>query len=163
MAVKTKSCCFPHAGGDVSVKRSSTCSSTTFSPRRWGCFSSNVHTDDRDRVFPTQVGMFLATPGRASLIPSFPHAGGDVSVKAVAGGNSPIVFPTQVGMFPMLEHERRTLKGFPHAGGDVSVEAWATAFWLRFSPRRWGCFQGNIFDDPRYQVFPTQVGMFPWL
>ena len=59
MAVKTKSCCFPHAGGDV---------------------SSNVteHYTHKD-VFPTQVGMFLAERLRSLLNRGFPHAGGDVS------------------------------------------------------------------------------------
>lgn len=42
MAVKTKSCCFPHAGGDVS--------------------KGLRHNDEGGFVFPTQVGMFPVLP-----------------------------------------------------------------------------------------------------
>ena len=70
------------------------------------------------------------------------------------------VFPTQVGMFlrPVVRIE--LVGGFPHAGGDVSFSVNVVFEPSKFSPRRWGCFQGDgpAFDRP--EVFPTQVGMF---
>ena len=50
---------FPHAGGDVSHKPYSPLLSVSFSPRRWGCFHHGFNVMGRERVFPTQVGMFL--------------------------------------------------------------------------------------------------------
>ncbi len=161
MAVKTKSCCFPHAGGDVSGIASNALGFVEFSPRRWGCFYLADCLLDGEEVFPTQVGMFpsclrgLVQPWR------FPHAGGDVSptsdFRASRSSFSPrrwgcfqknlievngiLVFPTQVGMF----------LNFP-LSFIVSRE---------FSPRRWGCFHNQHSSVVRLPVFPTQVGMFP--
>ncbi len=160
MAVKTKSCCFPHAGGDVSGIASNALGFVEFSPRRWGCFYLADCLLDGEEVFPTQVGMFpsclrgLVQPWR------FPHAGGDVSptsdFRASRSSFSPrrwgcfqknlievngiLVFPTQVGMF----------LNFP-LSFIVSRE---------FSPRRWGCFHGCKTLGYWVTVFPTQVGMF---
>ena len=50
---------FPHAGGDVSPTSDFRASRSSFSPRRWGCFS----------IFRFH----------SSYLVSFPHAGGDVS------------------------------------------------------------------------------------
>ena len=180
MAVKTTSCCFPHAGGDVSVDLRECEKEFTFSPRRWGCFRCRVGGNVVETVFPTQVGMFptICHPFRFTL--SFPHAGGDVSpmsfrlsalrsfsprrwgcfffVTATVGGFT--VFPTQVGMFlkylAMVQEGRR----FPHAGGDVSKKLPFTDWMLEFSPRRWGCFRYLTCRRCQKTVFPTQVGMF---
>ena len=140
MAVKTKSCCFPHAGGDVSGTQRSLGTSPKFSPRRWGCFESACASFQTASVFPTQVGMFPSFPRMLRSSDSFPHAGGDVSgIASNALGfvefsprrwgcfyladcllDGEEVFPTQVGMFPVA-----TVKV------DLLPE---------FSPRRWGCF-----------------------
>ena len=111
-----------------------------FSPRRWGCFLFCNHVFKRRSVFPTQVGMFLATLPIVDL--------------------SSLVFPTQVGMFLTAVTESTFTVGFPHAGGDVSKTARCTCPRTRFSPRRWGCFHRERCRNGRNGVFPTQVGMF---
>ena len=50
---------------------------------------------------------------------------------------------------------------FPHAGGDVSAASFSPSQWMRFSPRRWGCFPLRAPEVHVGAVFPTQVGMFP--
>ena len=160
MAVKTKSCCFPHAGGDVSYAVAVGHCVTSFSPRRWGCFPVHRAVADLLLVFPTQVGMFLGLLLRACFSEGFPHAGGDVSGQFTPtafetsfsprrwgcfpvdahSARFPFVFPTQVGMFLPSPRLVRTLERFPHAGGDVSQSEKVERRPWRFSPRRWGCF-----------------------
>ncbi len=163
MAVKTKSCCFPHAGGDVSKFFISLSPIVWFSPRRWGCFRYCLERSWLRRVFPTQVGMFLSRRLSIGRRGSFPHAGGDVSIMPSGSSSamafsprrwgcfpnlrfpsvSKLVFPTQVGMFPQSALFRCSSSGFPHAGGDVSHD--------------------RAIERSPCAVFPTQVGMFPWL
>ena len=161
MAVKTKSCCFPHAGGDVSRTTSKIRVPKLFSPRRWGCFRNRRLERERLKVFPTQVGMFPSaySSGRQSIsFPhaggdvstesstgedawSFPHAGGDVSSSVTPSASTAPVFPTQVGMFLEAFRADTSRICFPHAGGDVSQTNPAFKSKYAFSPRRWGCFR----------------------
>ena len=69
----------PHAGGGVSVIEQLTDISKSSSPRRWGCFSYNIHSYFPVLVFPTQVGVFLALQRIKLWNISLPHAGGGVS------------------------------------------------------------------------------------
>ena len=160
MAVKTTSCCFPHAGGDVSIGFPQRLRGQAFSPRRWGCFFDDVECEVLFRVFPTQVGMFLESSMKYLFADRFPHAGGDVSVDSESDlkiskfsprrwgcfSNSLLiiasmsVFPTQVGMFLACMFAVRISLSFPHAGGDVSGVFHEIPFRGPFSPRRWGCF-----------------------
>ena len=160
MAVKTKSCCFPHAGGDVSNE-----------------VEQSVYNFE---VFPTQVGMFPQSPRFRTSRLSFPHAGGDVSlmrtILAHVEAFSPrrwgcfrrkgldhgldVVFPTQVGMFLSRRLSIGRRGSFPHAGGDVSIMPSGSSSAMAFSPRRWGCFPNLRFPSVSKLVFPTQVGMF---
>ena len=140
MAVKTKSCCFPHAGGDVSTESSTGEDAWSF-PHAGGDVSSSVTPSASTApVFPTQVGMFPRRTPRSNPSTRFPHAGGDVSgsdrvkhpfaefsprrwgcfPKVQADPTGYLVFPTQVGMFPSRRRWSVGRGGFPHAGGDVS-------------------------------------------
>ena len=180
MAVKTTSC-FPHAGGDVSALAGALVALPVFSPRRWGCFVSQLSACSDLEVFPTQVGMFPETGFSSVPIVGFPHAGGDVSTSRTrrrraawfsprrwgcfsimrSASSSDLVFPTQVGMFPWDRKPRRNVARFPHAGGDVSPSWSIFNVRLKFSPRRWGCFYLKSLGISSPYVFPTQVGMFP--
>ena len=175
MAVKTKSCCFPHAGGDVSEAMDEPTVRVRFSPRRWGCFPRDLVCRRGELVFPTQVGMFPASRDSSRRTQGFPHAGGDVSAtpifREIAEEFSPRrwgcferqdrrekatnVFPTQVGMFPNKCSLALYLECFPHAGGDVSGSDRVKHPFAEFSPRRWGCFPKGRDESAGIRVFPT--------
>ena len=53
------SMCLPHASGGVSLCNTLERIERESSPRQWGCFSKKEGRSDRDRVFPTPVGVFL--------------------------------------------------------------------------------------------------------
>ncbi len=171
----------PHAGGGVSLCRGTVLSSTTSSPRRWGCFCTRNEAKFLKRVFPTQVGVFLTSLCRMVTQRSLPHAGGGVSftfeLEHDARMSSPRrwgcfqsreilassdrVFPTQVGVFlkpPQCDDYSASL---PHAGGGVSDWAADVTKGDASSPRRWGCFSLDLHQENDRQVFPTQVGVFP--
>ena len=69
----------PHARGGVSTTSKTSAGSAMSSPRPWGCFFQNGGQKGAIRVFPTPVGVFLASrhlrPGGQGL----PHARGGVS------------------------------------------------------------------------------------
>ncbi len=72
-----------------------------------------------------------------------------------------MVFPTQVGVFlhrnaPLSEQIR-----LPHAGGGVSQIDGLFVGPKPSSPRRWGCFLKLAGPPSTFEVFPTQVGVFP--
>ena len=140
MAVKTKSCCFPHAGGDVSGIASNALGFVEFSPRRWGCFYLADCLLDGEEVFPTQVGMFPQPQISERLEARFPHAGGDVSRRTSSRLTASSFSPRRWGCFSIFRFHSSYLVSFPHAGGDVSTISTLPLFVFRFSPRRWGCF-----------------------
>ena len=132
-------------------------------------------------VFPTPVGVFLATRRRLDLHRSLPHARGGVSricaVRAIAGASSPRpwgcfrgrdrgarllpVFPTPVGVFLSDGSTPGAAISLPHARGGVSsrmLRAWCSDW---SSPRPWGCFLNVLALLPVIEVFPTPVGVFP--
>ncbi len=55
---KTADMRFPHACGDVPMRRCSVRHADVFSPRMWGCSAPTTPGRDRRSVFPTHVGMF---------------------------------------------------------------------------------------------------------
>ena len=161
MAVKTKSCCFPHAGGDVSVGDRVAKLYIMFSPRRWGCFRGHDVQPQAHQVFPTQVGMFPRTCSFPCGSVCFPHAGGDVSAEEASDGRRLQFSPRRWGCFSSGRSSRRRSPCFPHAGGDVSIIFRKSFSLWMFSPRRWGCFLQRQRRLRAFEVFPTQVGMFP--
>ena len=110
------------------------------SPRTWGCFRCFTLSRRVDEVFPTHVGVFLASSRGPDDGSSLPHARGGVSgVQWMRKGeprSSPrtwgcfrlrgqpavcqIVFPTHVGVFPCLTGRKSTARSLPHARGGVS-------------------------------------------
>ena len=110
---------FPHASGDVPLLGTNVALAFKFSPRKWGCSAIVWHRGLGLSVFPTQVGMFRPPRSKPPPSRSFPHASGDVPIRAIPQPNrvsfSPrkwgcsewrywlgygkMVFPTQVGMF----------------------------------------------------------------
>ena len=161
MAVKTKSCCFPHAGGDVSGRVSDVSLGRWFSPRRWGCFRKRRQNHGSRGFSPRRWGCFRGFGDRRKSFGGFPHAGGDVSPGMPCASSScrfsprrwgcfryclerswlRRVFPTQVGMFLSRRLSIGRRGSFPHAGGDVSVTSSLRFRRSLFSPRRWGCFR----------------------
>ena len=71
------------------------------------------------------------------------------------------VFPTQVGVFPKSARVLFRFRCFPHASGGISgcsLLVWSS---LKFSPRKWGYFRMQLVGLVIFEVFPTQVGVFP--
>ena len=161
MAVKTKSCCFPHAGGDVSRPAFSEIFLRMFSPRRWGCFHGGRPRGDRQLVFPTQVGMFPSSCFLPSDPVGFPHAGGDVSTYNPNHVAPPEFSPRRWGCFQRLHAHGLRYSVFPtQVGMFLGDIVWGEGL-VGFSPRRWGCFPRDLVCRRGELVFPTQVGMFP--
>jgi len=112
---------FPHARGDVPVSIPIVPAAASFSPRAWGCSFEPFDPTYPPAVFPTRVGMFRASSICCAAQYGFPHARGDVPIRARnealdcrfsprAWGCSGVlpdhhslspVFPTRVGMFRM--------------------------------------------------------------
>ena len=53
--------------------------------------------------------------------------------------------------------------GLPHARGGVSAHGLVVIDTAQSSPRSWGCFQGTGGEFRQSLVFPTLVGVFPYL
>ena len=55
------------------------------------------------------------------------------------------------------------VQGLPHACGGVSPLALGCHFRARSSPRMWGCFRKGRGYRASHKVFPTHVGVFPYV
>ena len=151
----------PHARGGVSRMYSALPQTSVSSPRPWGCFSTSSLPSLASCVFPTPVGVFLASPAGAAMTGSLPHARGGVSIclalpcrlppssprpwgcfwRYSRAGRHDLVFPTPVGVFLAVFISPPCPTCLPHARGGVSERG---PFWrcLRASsPRPWGCFR----------------------
>ena len=151
------------------------------SPRTWGCFPAFLLYLFTVFVFPTQVGVFLATYHAKVGHLGLPHARGGVSDNTIPAGTQvessprtwgcfpPIVFiwlacsvfPTHVGVFPGLSHQIRLANRLPHARGGVSDGNARGGLVKASSPRTWGCFSPTADWWGWAAVFPTHVGVFP--
>ena len=114
----------PHERGGVSMRMIKCDRCGESSPRTWGCFLLQITQKRREKVFPTNVGVFLARNSRAVWFPGLPHERGGVSAilrkQQALYASSPrtwgcfrdvlyddfndIVFPTNVGVFPCRDH-----------------------------------------------------------
>ena len=74
----------PHARGGVSNQRLSLCCNAPSSPRPWGCYTAFDKDPAHELVFPTPVGVFLASRTTGSTGDSLSHARGGVSEKTAA-------------------------------------------------------------------------------
>ncbi len=173
----------PHARGGVSGKEYVPSTKNPSSPRTWGCFWTHKTPDRAGWVFPTHVGVFPSAPAPADLQRRLPHARGGVSYLLTGsfadivssprtwgcfllegpGRHRPPVFPTHVGVFPAPQNAASTGGGLPHARGGVSVAPVSGTVAEGSSPRTWGCFLQGRGRRGRGLVFPTHVGVFPWL
>ena len=134
-------------------------------------------------VFPTHVGVF---PNVFMLLRSrsrLPHACGGVSncvgYANITDGSSPRmwgcfltvwflflrgrVFPTHVGVFLTYAGAGYALSRLPHACGGVSSYGADLHGSIMSSPRMWGCFPPCCDHRRGHGVFPTHVGVFPFL
>ena len=75
----------PHARGGVSLYTATGWSAFLSSPRPWGCFFSPRFVIFFLEVFPTPVGVFLASASSRFSLGGLPHARGGVSSVAGAG------------------------------------------------------------------------------
>ena len=73
----------PHARGGVSRLSASAVHLMGSSPRTWGCFYLSSPMWENKIVFPTHVGVFLASSNPSAMRCSLPHARGGVSRLAV--------------------------------------------------------------------------------
>ena len=150
------------------------------SPRPWGCFSYSIKFERRKVVFPTPVGVFLASRTMPAIVRRLPHARGGVSCASdnsrFASRSSPrpwgcfhvfnrdrrmaAVFPTPVGVFLLYVCTFRAFISLPHARGGVSRSSRTRHFKQASSPRPWGCFHKPLSGNLPLTVFPTPVGVF---
>ena len=136
---------------------------TTSSPRMWGCFCHFGIDRCPDRVFPTHVGVFPTAGVSGGSAARLPHACGGVS-EVTAGTSFPLmVFPTHVGVFLVAGVQGRAGDGLPHACGGVSVSSGQDTCLAWSSPRMWGCFRKGRGYRASHKVFPTHVGVFPYV
>ena len=131
-------------------------------------------------VFPTPVGVFLASTGTTRDRLRLPHARGGVSgpdtnvVTQAASSPRPWgcfrahygglqvakVFPTPVGVFPCGSGLTASKPRLPHARGGVSGGPGFHQDFAMSSPRPWGCFLSRSIDNVACSVFLTPVGVF---
>ena len=150
----------PHARGGVSTGLYEDVPLYASSPRPWGCFRFVFFAKGSSTVFPTPVGVFLASAGAFRTQKRLPHARGGVSLlrkyrpKGIRSSPRPWgcfyryhrssvsgeVFPTPVGVFLVGIWLVISRKSLPHARGGVSGSAVGRANIARSSPRPWGCF-----------------------
>ena len=76
---------------------------------------------------------------------------------------SGLVFPTPVGVFPICPLNERPSCCLPHARGGVSNITQQPDKLPKSSPRPWGCFLLKVSLLMQMQVFPTPVGVFPYV
>ncbi len=115
--------------------------------------------------------------------PGLPHARGGVSPSAWSSSpvkkssprpwgcffhvgdpdNESFVFPTPVGVFLNVARVCYVITGLPHARGGVSVLATNILHPFLSSPRPWGCFWARNHQARFHLVFPTPVGVFPFV
>ena len=131
-------------------------------------------------VFPTHVGVFLASKYAIVFDRGLPHARGGVSSSVLSAlsftTSSPRtwgcfrqpalchcflpVFPTHVGVFLLQRRSKDWTVRLPHARGGVSMPGTVTRLRPVSSPRTWGCFSNGGYGRLSASVFPTHVGYF---
>ena len=129
------------------------------------------------------MGVFLATYESISGKFGLPHVRGGVSrlltFRASKSKSSPrawgcfvrvcvlpalgFVFPTCVGVFPRPEPPAGGRLRLPHVRGGVSTSILKHTDTPGSSPRAWGCFVFREYHIETVSVFPTCVGVFPFL
>ena len=161
----------PHARGGVSVRTLRALSSSSSSPRPWGCFLPCRPPLARSRVFPTPVGVFPQRDRRHDSAGSLPHARGGVSHFGYGPAYAPLssprpwgcfrscplngedgfVFPTPVGVFQRRERVGELPHSLPHARGGESY---------RFKPQKKAVprKRGAAFVLGRIVAFPGDGG-----
>ncbi len=135
---------------------------------------------ERQRVFPTCVGVFLRVPDFDLLGASLPHMRGGVSHARMvsqhqevssphAWGCFPVnttfskgssVFPTCVGVFLFASLALAVPSSLPHMRGGVSLLPDTIGCSNASSPHAWGCFSFYSLISTNKLVFPTCVGVF---
>ena len=148
----------PHARGGVSEDGDGGWRRLSSSPRTWGCFRGIVPCRISLWVFPTHVGVFLASKYAIVFDRGLPHARGGVSSSVLSAlsfsTSSPRtwgcfsavqarrqaqeVFPTHVGVFPAMGGTPQLQLCLPHARGGVSHTADTVGFRPLSSLRTWG-------------------------
>ena len=91
--------CLPHMRGGVSALLRGRLSVAASSPHAWGCFYPTPYHTDRERVFPTCVGVFLSFVNTAPSSTSLPHMRGGVSYMYAVPQNMQLSSPHAWGCF----------------------------------------------------------------
>ena len=68
-----------------------------------------------------------------------------------------------MGVFLGVDSSGIGMYRLPHVRGGVSIRGCAVGIMSLSSPRAWGCFSDLDFVAMASDVFPTCVGVFPWL
>ena len=170
----------PRASGGVSIRKIATKSSSMSSPRKRGCFSLSAEIEAITTVFPAQAGVFPSKPTQCPPAFRLPRASGGVSVpffaRTDADASSPRkrgcfqrsrpqraehrVFPAQAGVFLIMSLATTDKRSLPRASGGVSNYTLLTTLQNRSSPRKRGCFYGDLETAKLAEVFPAQAGVF---
>ena len=130
------------------------------------------------RVFPTCVGVFLASSSMPPLFPGLPHVRGGVSrtrpwtflrlkssprawgcFRSRAGPPAHgSVFPTCVGVFPEASICGTPHPSLPHVRGGVSCSSGRRRVYRWSSPRAWGCFCASSSHTKKRRSLPHVRG-----
>ena len=131
----------PHVRGGVSAEPKQTKDGETSSPRAWGCFWHAMPTLSTPSVFPTCVGVFLASRCLRPPGSGLPHVRGGVSVKLAVIERGQWSSPRAWGCFNSTGAWEAMEAGLPHVRGGVSGRRGQQCAACPSSPRAWGCFR----------------------
>ena len=133
----------PHARGGVSRAAVRLFVLLLSSPRSWGCFALTSAWGVGRPVFPTLVGVFLASSSLHCFAYRLPHARGGVSHLLQGDRCTTPVFPTLVGVFPTsMSGWSAWNRVFPTLVGVFLGTLRQIRPEDKSSPRSWGCFRG---------------------
>ena len=133
----------PHAGGEISNRKTLFHSRPGPSPRRWGNLGEIGINPIPQRAIPTQVGKSDRFQHLETRVSGHPHAGGEIVTtffgtlwrvgpsprrwgnhdKSFLPYSHPRAIPTQVGKSTATETCSLYDAGHPHAGGEISSES----------------------------------------
>ena len=148
------------------------------SPRLWGTYEPADPVPSVGRFIPTPVGNIGGTKVADVYPPVHPHACGEHSALYVCHlsqfGSSPRLWgtssfippkdtwmrfiPTPVGNISLKPLTLRCEPVHPHACGEHGWMYLAVVITVGSSPRLWGTFRAEHFQDRNWRFIPTPVG-----
>ena len=152
----------PRASGGVSAEGLTVGDIEESSPRKRGCFPSEVVCEPSSSVFPAQAGVFPLETLFFSSATGLPRASGGVSRRTTQRFSSGKSSPRKRGCFCRSRAFQGGQFVFPAQAGVFLFELSVADVTFKSSPRKRGCFSLCGWVTHRHGVFPAQAGVFPW-